>query len=49
MQCNKIECESQGSKPAADIVWKHKKDEELICTSFSDQFSASKVSTALKI
>ena len=77
-----VECESQGGKPAADIVWKHKdgadilasevvdivtrkddkifkthsmlkfipmKDEELICTSFSDQFSASKVSTALKI
>jgi len=77
-----VECESQGGKPAADIVWKHKdgtnvasevvdvvtrmddeklfktysilkfvpeKDEEIVCTAFSDQYRAPRESNGLKI
>jgi len=77
-----VECESQGGKPAADIVWKHKdgtkvasevvdivtrmddeklfktysilkfvpeKDEEIVCTAFSDQYRAARKSNGLKI
>jgi len=77
-----VECESQGGKPAADIVWKHKdgtkvasevvdvvtrmddeklfktysilkfipeKDEEIVCTAYSEQYRAPRVSNGLKI